>query len=147
LNGVIQKIGLTTADSHQLTQRERKERDDHTREILHKIFEDLKSINEQRSSKLVLVFLPLMGDLGGDGPREWTKFLEEESKSLGIPCINLFAEFRFLPYHEVVRLFIPKNQMGADHLTDTGNELVAKVIHDKLMNDPALSRVLSARIH
>jgi hypothetical protein len=143
LNRVRQKIGLATAESYQLTQRER---DEQTREILHKVFEDLKSINERRSSKVVLVYLPDIDALKGEGPREWTKFLEEESAALEIPLINLFTEFRSLPHEEVVDLFISEEKRGIGHFNEAGNALVAKLIHDKLMNHPAISRVLSARL-
>ena len=48
----------------------------------------------------------------GPGPEEWTEFLEKESESLRIPLINPFTEFRSLPYHEVISLFIPKDDRG-----------------------------------
>jgi hypothetical protein len=143
LNRVRQKIGLATTDSHQAPQTRS---DEHTRELLHKMFADLKSLNERRSSKLVLVYLPDIDALKSEGPREWTNFLEEESRSLEIPLINLFPEFRSLPHQEVVDLFISEEKRGIGHFNEAGNALVAKLIHDKLMNHPAISRVLSARL-
>jgi hypothetical protein len=140
LNRVLRRISASTLGSRQLT---RREKDEEARKILGKVLEDLKRINEQRSSKLVLVYLPTVGELEGKGPEhqwtdpeEWTKFLEEESKSLEIPLINLFPEFRSLPDNEMVHLFIPKGDLpypgAAGHFNKAGNELVAKVIHDQV---------------
>jgi hypothetical protein len=146
LNRALEKLGGATTDSSQFTKRER---NDKPQEVLHKIFEDLKRINEQRSSKLVLVYLPPLYELQGGGPQEWTSFLEEESRSLGIPFINLFGEFRSLPDNEVVKLFTPGGQLAyrsaGGHFNEAGNELVARTIYDQLMNDPAISYALSAR--
>ena len=141
LTRVFRKIEGASADSHQLLQGQR---DEQARKILHKIFEDLKRLNEQHSSKLVLVYLPTILELQGKGlqswssPEEWAGFLEEESSSLQIPLINLFPEFRSLTDNEWQRLFIPKGRLqypGAEgHFTEAGNAFVASVIHDKVMN-------------
>src|SRR5215475_1236607 len=153
LNRVQRKIRVAPTDSPHLTQRER---DEKARKILRTIFEDLQRLNQQHSSKLVLVYLPTIYELEGKGlpqwtdPEEWTEFLEEEARALGIPLINLFSEFRSLPDNEMVHLFIPKGQLpylsAEGHFNDAGNELVARVIHDKLMNRPAISCALSARL-
>lgn len=146
LTRAMRKIGLAGTDSRNTTQRKRVEKDEHTRKILHEIFEDLKNINEQRSSKLVLIYLPDMDTLAGETPGEWTEFLEGESRSLGVPLINLVSEFRALPYQEVVPLFISQKQMARGHLSVAGNNLVSKLIHDKLMNAPTISAALQARL-
>jgi lysophospholipase L1-like esterase len=146
LNRALQKLGGATTDSSQLTTRERNEK---AQEVLYKIFEDLKRTNEQRSSQLVLVYLPRSYELQGEGPREWTAFLEEESRSLGIPFINLFSEFRSLPENDIVKLYTSNGQLAyrsaEGHFNEAGNELVARAIYDKLMKDPAISYALSAR--
>ena len=154
-NRLLRKVGVATSKSHQPTQRER---DEKARKLARKIFEDLKRINEQHSSKLVLVYLPTIWELTGKppvewewtDPKDWTEFLEEESRSLEIPFINLFSEFRSLPYNEMVHLFIPKRQLSypeaAGHLNDAGNKIAARVIYDKLMNDPTISCALSTRL-
>lgn len=146
LTRAMRKIGLAGTDSRNTTQRKRVEKDEHTRKILHEIFEDLKNINEQRSSKLVLIYLPDMDTLAGETPGEWTEFLEGESRSLGVPLINLVSEFGALPYQEVVPLFISQKQMARGHLSVAGNNLVSKLIHDKLMNAPTISAALQARL-
>jgi hypothetical protein len=146
LNRALEKLRDATTNTTQLTTRER---NDKPQEVLHKIFEDLKHLNEQRSSKLVLVYLPTTYELQGKGPQEWTEFLEDESRALGIPFINLFSEFRSLPDNDRVKLYISGEQLpyrgAGGHFNEAGNALVARVIHDKLMNDPVISSALSAR--
>jgi hypothetical protein len=146
LTKVMRKIGLAGAESRNTTRRKRDERKEHTRKILREIIEDLKDINEQRSSKLVLIYLPDMDTLASETPNEWTEFFEGESRSLGVPLINLVSEFGALPYQEVVPLFISQKQIARGHLSVAGNNLVSKLIHDKLRNDPAISAALQARL-
>ena len=147
LTRLTRKIGPATPASRQA---EQIARNDKTREVLHKLFEDLKQINEQRSSQLVLVYLPTIDELRGGGPLEWTEFLEAESRVLGIPFLNLFDEFRALRYDEIGRLFIVKGELSYQHAEGhymvAGNELVARVLRDKLMNHPVISRAVSARL-
>src|SRR5499433_779142 len=139
------KIGAATIDQPQPRQHEQNEK---TQKILRMIFEDLKCLNEQRSSTLVLVYFPQIGELNGSPPREWIDFLEGESRSLGIPLINLFREFQSLPADEIANLYIPYGHPeypGGGHLNNLGNELAARAIHDKLINHPAIVSALSAR--
>src|SRR5262249_1189522 len=106
----LRKIGAGTTDQPQPRQREQNEK---TQKILRMIFEDLKCLNEQRSSTLVLVYFPLIEELKDTPPsREWIDFLEGESRSLGIPLINLFREFQSLPADEIAKLYIPYGKRG-----------------------------------
>ena len=147
LNRGLEKLtDAATADTTQLT---KKQANDKSQEVLRKLIEDLKHINEQRSSRLVLVYLPTDCELRDNGPPEWAEFLEEESRSLGITFINLFTEFRSLSENDMVKLFIPRGQLvyrGAEgHFNEAGNEFVAKAIYYKLMHDPAIFSAFSAR--
>jgi len=141
LHRALLKIGAATTDRHQPTQREQNEK---TQKVLRMIFEDLKCLNEQRSSTLVLVYFPEISELNGTPPREWIDFLEGESRSLGIPLINLFREFQSLPADEMANLYL-QGYPGGGHLSNLGNELAARAIHDKLINHPAIVSDLSAR--
>jgi hypothetical protein len=127
----------TTATDKQSTER--------TQKVLVKIFEDLKRLNAERSSKLVLVYLPTGYEHQGSG--EWIKFIEKESEDLGIPLINVFSTFLSLPQSQTVSMFIPEGQLkyphAAGHLNDQGNKFVADVIYQELKNDPAISPMLS----
>jgi lysophospholipase L1-like esterase len=140
VNRIERKVGMLKAKSQPQSQRER---DRKAREILGKLFEDLKRLNEQRSSKLVLVYLPTLQELLAKAPQPgyssepWSEFLEEESSTLRIPLINLFDAFRSLSDDEMSRLFIPKGDLSypgaAGHLNNAGNEFVARALHDKLV--------------
>jgi len=146
LNRGLEKVRDALIDDNQVTKAQKNGK---PQEILHKLLENLKHINEQRSSRLVLVYLPTDYELRDNEPREWTEFLEEESRSLGIPFINLFNEFRSLPESELVKLFIPRGQIGyrgaEGHFNEAGNALVARAVHAGLISDPAISHALSAR--
>jgi hypothetical protein len=124
-----------------------KKRNERTQEVLTKIFEDLKRLNEERSSKLVLVYLPNQHELIGKGPQEWIQFIDKQSRDLGIPLINVLSTFRSsLPQRHAVKMFIPEGQLNyaaaAGHLNDQGNELVAQIIYQELKNNPAISAML-----
>jgi hypothetical protein len=141
---VSRKIGFSPGDTDLLS---KKKRDEETREVLKMIFEDLKRINEECSSKLALVYLPTLGEVVGDEPEEWIKFVEMESRTLDIPFINVLGIFRSLPNENAGAMFIREGQVdykdSAGHLNDQGNEFVAKAIYKALKNQPALSQALS----
>jgi hypothetical protein len=141
------KIGFAPDNRSQLLEKERNEK---TREVLRKIFEDLKRLNKKRSGNLVLVYLPTLYELKGNSPQdpqEWIEFIEKESRALEIPLINLFSEFRSLPYEQLVNMFIPEGQIeyrgAAGHLNNQGNEFVARMIYDELKKYPAICQVSS----
>jgi hypothetical protein len=143
---VLSKGVLTTPALGRLRQRER---NDKTREVLRKIFEDLKRINEERSRALVLVYLPTLDELKSGAPKEWREFLEDSAQALDIPLLNLFGEFQSVPYAEIDNLFIQKGRMtyyrAEGHYSVRGNELVARTVYKKIINHPALSCALSVQ--
>lgn len=121
------------------TNRTFKDKNEETRNVLVKIFEELKYLNEKHSSKLILVYLPHPSDLLDNGPAEWIQFVERTSRALDIPLIDLLSHFRSLPYEDTVNLFIPKAELNypgaAGHLNDQGNEVVARMIYKELKKD------------
>ena len=132
----------TAADNEKI-ERIAKERIEKTQKVLVKIFEDLKHLNAERSSKLVLVYLPTpYGE-----SEEWIKFIEKESQDLGIPLINVLSTFRSLPRSQTQSMFIPPGQLNylhaVGHLNDQGNQFVTEVIYQGLKNDPVISPMLS----
>jgi hypothetical protein len=147
---VLWKRGLVPVPENEKRRLEEMERNEKTQQVLVKIFEDLKRLNEARASKLVLVYIPMKWELEGDGSQEWIRFIEKATRDLGIPLINLFSPFRSLPKERVVSLYIPAGQIQyphADgHLTNEGNEFVARMIYEGMKNDPALSRVLTTSV-
>lgn len=117
------------------------------RSLLRKLLQDMKRLTEARSSKLVLVYLPLLDELVGEGPKEWTAFVETESKALGVPFINIVSKFRSLPIEDAVKLYILSGQLNyqaaAGHFNERGNTMVARMIYDELRRYPGISHMLS----
>jgi len=110
------------------------------------IFEDLKRISEERSAKLVLVYLPTYCEIKYDEYMEWMKFIEDEARTLHIPLINVLRIFRSMPLEEAAKMFTPQEGSGCEccrHLSNQGNEFVARLIYEKIKKDPELSGVLS----
>jgi len=144
---LLERVGsrLRFADTRSPTASE-KERIERVKNVLVKIFEDLKRFNAEPSNKLVLVYFPTPYELQG-GSQEWIKFIEKESQDLGIPLINVLSTFRSLPPSQALSMLIPEGQLNypyaAGHLNDEGNKFVAEVIYQELKNDPAISPMLS----
>jgi len=146
------KVGFSAVNSRTVTQAER---DEKSRRIAQKIFEDLKRLNEQHGSQLVLVYLPTIFELEGrplagwTAPQDWAAFLDQESHALKIPFINLFPAFQSLRQSAMSRLFIAKGELpypeAEGHLNNAGNELVARLIHDRFVNQPSIACVLWGR--
>ena len=150
---IAHKMGFAAAgNSKKLSQAER---DEKARRIAHKIFEDLKRLNEAHVSRLVLVYLPTVFEIEGrplpgwTAPEDWAKFLAGESRTLGVPFINLFPEFQSFPRATEAGLFIRKGQLpypeAEGHLTNAGNELVARVLYHRLRSQPAIACTFSGR--
>jgi hypothetical protein len=133
-----------TAADNETIERTPKGRIEKTQKVLVKMFEDLKHLNAERSSKLVLVYLPTMYE----DEVEWIKFTEKESQDLGIPLINVLSTFRSMPRSQTQSMFIPEGQLNlpfaAGHLNEQGNKFVAEIIYQRLKNDPVISPLLSA---
>jgi lysophospholipase L1-like esterase len=117
------------------------EQNERTAQVVAKVIEDLKRVNEERSSSLVLVYLPTLSELDSEDANFWGAVLEHESKVLGIRFINLVAEFKKLHDEEALALYFPTD-LG--HFSTKGNEYVAKLIYRRLKTFPEISRNLFA---
>jgi len=132
LQRAVEKLGLDrTVTKPQSTF---KQSDDDTKQVLRKIFGDLKRLNEEGSAKLVLVYLPTLWELDHTGSDDWMKFVEEQAAAQEIPLINVLHTFRLLP--QATNMFIPDGQLkypgAARHLNVEGNKVVAQEIYDGL---------------
>ena len=106
------KVQASTADDGGES---RQARNTKTREVLRKIFEDLKNLRDEQSIQPVLVYLPTLHELMGSGheSREWVEFLTAESDALGIPLFDVMSDFRRLPAHQVVGMYIAEGSSSA----------------------------------
>jgi len=103
-------------------------RNDSTRTVVARIFQDLARINAAKNSRLVLVLLPGASDYRRDEPPpSWRSFVTEEAARQGIQLIDLFEPLRRLPPTQIDSLFL---QDG--HYAVRGNEFVARAIHGAL---------------
>jgi hypothetical protein len=128
----LSKTGFMPEPTSRLSKKEISKK---TRAVVREIFEDLQRLNEARSSKFILVYLPTGDELQGNRSQEAVKFIEAESHALGVPLINVLSTFQSLPYENAVSMFIPKGQvkyLAAGHLNEQGNEFVARVVYEKL---------------
>jgi hypothetical protein len=108
--------------------------------VLFGILDDLKRLSEERSSLLVLVYLPTLSDGEPKSVRFWAAALQAKSRELQIPLIDLFEDFDKLPDHEKAKLYLPDR----GHFNVEGNQRVASLLYAKLMRIPEVSRRVGA---
>jgi hypothetical protein len=109
-----------------------------TAALVYKVLEDLKRLNAQRSSELVLIYLPTLYDPPA-ALEFWSAALAQHTSTLEIPFVNLVEAFKHLPDDEAEQLYLPDR----GHFNARGNEYVAKLIHRRLKSIPRVSQVLS----
>jgi lysophospholipase L1-like esterase len=104
-----------------------------TQRVIAKLLLDLKRLNHERSSRLILVYLPTELDLR-QPDTDWMPQVAREAASLGIPFLDLTGDFTAVT--DRAPLFIRKGELdypGAEgHYTVAGNELVAQAITAKI---------------
>jgi hypothetical protein len=131
---VHQRITRTWSGSSGSTETERNTA---TAQLVYKILEDLQRLNSERSSQLVLIYLPTLYD-HPDRLEFWSSVLEEHTRALDIPFINLVEEFKKLSDEDAALLYLPDR----GHFNVRGNTYVADLIYQQLHRMPTLSRVL-----
>ncbi len=106
-----------------------------TREILHLILLDLKRLNRERGSELIIVFLPALSDFQPGAPGAWSALIREEARATDVPIIDVLQRLQELPQVDALKMFILPGQgtyPGVNHLNESGNAFVAKVISQEL---------------
>jgi hypothetical protein len=112
-----------------------------TRDVLRLLFSDLKRLNEERGSALCLVYLPALSDFQPGRSGSWSDLIQEESRALGVPLINVLGRFQSLANDDAQSMFILPGQgtyPGVNHLNERGNAFVAKVIYEELKGRVAI---------
>lgn len=111
--------------------------EEQTRALTLEIINRLKKLNEQKTSVLVLVFLPRFDDfysVASDPLRNW---LAEESRKRGIVFIDLVEDFRKIG-REAARPYF------GGHYTEAGNREVAQRILNHLAQNAKINALLSS---
>jgi lysophospholipase L1-like esterase len=128
LRKVLRLAGVDPAEAEDLTHEE-------TIRVIAKILADLKRLNAERSSRLLLLYLPTAADLR-DPDTDWVPRVAREAVALNIPLIDLTGDFNALTAEKRESLFIKRGQLdypGSEgHYTAAGNELVARALLDKI---------------
>ena len=116
-----------------------------TRRVVEKLFENLAKLDAAHGRRLVVVYIPVLSELQGDGANEWLRVIETTTRALGIPLVNIVESFRAFSPTEAAALYIPEGSLAytgaAGHLNDAGNRRVAEIVYAALMTgNPSLSR-------
>ena len=107
--------------------------------IAMKIFEELAEINQEKNSKLVVVYLPIRSDYYGNESDFWRQYLQVELDKRNIIYIDLIAEFRKrMPNEKVETAFLG----GDGHYSVFGNEFFANILYEKLLSLPEVGSIL-----
>jgi hypothetical protein len=115
------------------------DRNERTLRILTRaILTRLRTLNAERKSTLVIVYLPTLLDYHGRSSDRWREFLDTETAALGIPFVDLVSDFRALHPMDVHGLFsqpvLERYAAGAGHYTIAGNEFVARRLERHLLS-------------
>jgi len=118
--------------------------DPELRALVSAVLAAAKRLNDERSSRLALVFLPTPSS--GDLERPWQELLEGEARALDVPYFDLVQELHRVPKHQSRRYFIGDGELpyrgAAGHYNEAGNAWVAEVLHRRLMADPRTAEAL-----
>jgi hypothetical protein len=112
-------------------------------DVVTHMFAELKRLNEERGSTLVLVYLPKSLDSSNRSADPWRAFVKREADRLGIPFIDLVDDYRKMPAYEGEAMFT--NPFHPSHYTPQGNAWAASLIHDRLVTLPAVRAAIEAR--
>lgn len=115
---------------------------DEARAVAARVFEELARLNAERGSTLVLVYLPKSLDSSKRSADPWRAFVREQAARLGVPVIDLVEDYRKLPAFEGEEMFT--NPFHPSHYNPRGNTWAAKLIHDRLVELPAVKAKLAA---
>jgi len=124
------KLGLLADSPPEVT-------DEQTRTVAARIFEDLRDLNARRGSRLVLVHLPSFRRVPVEVDAEWAHFVHVTADRIGVPVIDVQAEFQRLALEDRKALFF--QQPDNRHLNQRGNEMAAGVICRAITRLPPLS--------
>jgi len=114
--------------------------------VMRHIFLDLRRLAEERSSRLVLVFLPNKFDYRGREGALWVDFVRSQAAAAGVPFVDLITDFRSLSQQSMRQLFIKPGELAApyadDHYNPRGNRYVAEALLRKLSAIPEVAGAL-----
>jgi hypothetical protein len=112
------------------------ESSDPLRPVVAGVFEALRNVHRERGTLLVLVYLPMQPDYGGQQSDTWRRFVREQAERDQVPFIDLVEDLRTIPARDIDRCFIqpgePAFGRGAGHYSAEGNDFIARALYRKL---------------
>jgi hypothetical protein len=107
-------------------------------ELALRVIEDLDRLNRAKNSTLVLAYLPTNIDGGSEKSAFWRESIGKEAARRGWIFFDLVQDFRKGGHQRDKSLFRPEG-----HYTNQGNELVAKLLCERLRSLPQVAEKLS----
>jgi hypothetical protein len=104
------------------------------------VFQTVHQLSHEQDIVSVFVFLPTERDLWGD--TAWRIWVEATMDTLDLPFIDLTPALRNMKASQAEALFIPKGMLGDGHYTEAGNDWVAEVLYNHLMEISAIRALL-----
>ena len=120
-----------------------------TADIVLKVFEELRRINREKHSVLVLVYLPTESDYMRRSSGIWRQWISTHLDPERIIYIDLLEEFSLLSPEQIKQFFIPRGVLdyygSAGHYTEEGNAYVAKILYHRLLLIPEIAEKFKTR--
>jgi hypothetical protein len=101
------------------------------------VFEDLARLNQDKGSRLVVVYLPEKSDYFEDPPDNLKSLLAAGMAQRGLTYLDLTEEIRKLPVTEAERLFLQRGSGGVfaaapGHYSEEGHNFIARALDRRL---------------
>jgi ribosomal protein L39E len=100
------------------------------------VFRTIKQLTGKKNVVPVFIYLPTEQDLRSDP--EWRHWVAATMDKLELPFIDLTPHLRATSAAQAGSFFIPPSRPDKGHYTESGNEWVAKVLYDTMMDLPQL---------
>ena len=110
--------------------------------VASKVFRTVQQLSAEKNIVSVFVFLPTEQDIAAD--TAWRRWVVVTMNALGSPFVDLTPALRSVPAPRLATFFIPDSMPAAGHYTEAGNEWVAEVLHDYLLDIPPIQTLLDA---
>jgi hypothetical protein len=105
------------------------------------VFQTIHRLSEERNIVSVFVFLPAEPDIGED--TAWHRWVVATMGTLELPFIDITPALRSVRADQARSFFIHPSLPGAGHYTEAGNEWVAEVLYNHLMEVSAIRALLA----
>jgi hypothetical protein len=127
----------------------RRRRDaDHSWSVAQAVFRDLDSLDRARGSRLVLVYLPTLGDLREGAGDDWRAEIAAMAARGGIPFVDVTAALRAVPPDTADWFFITPGAVSvrglAGHYAARGNRWIAARLAERLGAMPDVASIVGS---